>query len=62
MLRIWLLILSVITFWMGALALFLFITVAIKIEPLFWIVAALCMLGQYASIKVFKEQWERNDD
>lgn len=61
MLRIWLLILSVITFWMGALALFLFITVAIKLEPLFWIVVALCMLGQYASVKVFKEQWESRE-
>lgn len=62
MLRIWLLIMSTITFWMGALASFLFITIAIKLEPLFWVVAALCMLGQYVSVKVFKEQWEKTDE
>lgn len=58
MLRIFLLVLSFTTFWTSTLAAFLFTLIALRLEPLMWVLAVLFMLGQYASVKVFKEQWE----
>lgn len=59
MLRIFLLVLSFTTFWASTLAAFISTLIALRLEPLVWVLAALFMLGQYASVKVFKEQWEK---
>lgn len=58
MLRIFLLVLSVAAFWLAALAISICMKIAITLTPLAWVLVAFLLLGQYASVKVFKEQWE----
>lgn len=58
MLRIFLLVLSFTTFWASTLAAFIFTLIALRLEPLMWVMVGLFVLAQYSSIKVFKEQWE----
>lgn len=58
MLRIFLLVLSFTTFWASTLATVVFTIIALRLEPLMWVMVGLFVLAQYSSIKVFKEQWE----